>query len=346
MQPIVVIDGNNLAQIKYFLQGKPVTIKYDRLLIHALSAWAQRQKEACQVELFLDPRMQIPDSRQRVAVHVVERGEKADPHIMDFVRHCVMSRKPCVLITDDGALADYARQQGVGWIEVSEFVKSPNFLDLLPDDFARDAYPYLKAASPSSGLAEAEPGAVIRTNVNSTARPAQKPGRLAGQNMLDVHQRTYQAWRGGAEMALNEDVSQNQAGAPEPAPRQMVRLNLETWPLEDGYQFFTAVICPQHAREFHSLLGRPPAAGRADLLSYSQLVLELCSAEPDFYTRGASLMNRVRLELLQVYPSGLELAWLNEKYGMAPGFQHKLKLHSGKSIELYEITISGPDRPA
>ena len=93
MQPIVIINGNNLAQEKYGLQGKPVTLQYDRALIRDLAAWAKRQRAACAVDLFLDPRMFLPESTGRVFVHVADPGDRADAHIKDYVRHCVLSQK-------------------------------------------------------------------------------------------------------------------------------------------------------------------------------------------------------------------------------------------------------------
>ena len=347
MQPIVIVDGNNLAQNKYSLQGKPVTIQYDRKLIRDLSAWAQRQAEACHVDLFLDPRMLIPEGTSRVFLHVAEPGERADPHIKDYVRHCVMSKKPCIVITDDDDLTEYANQQGAGVIEVSEFIKLPNYLNLSPIDFEKKAYPYLQDGNTPAAKAAPPPSNAIRKSANQPDRQAQKRQHIAAADLLDVHQRTYQAWQVGSDQD-RQPGSQAQAPirALPPETRKMVRLNFETWPLEDGFQFFTEVICAQHKREYQSLLGRPKQASRADLVTYYQFVLEVCGEEQDFYTRGASLMNKVRLELMQIYPGGLELAGLYEKHKEHPGFHHKIQLHSGKSIELYEISPGEPGRAA
>ncbi len=340
MQPIVIIDGNNLAQIKYNLQGKPVTIQYDRQLIKDLSAWALRQKEVCHVDLFFDPRMLLPEGNSRVSVHVVDRGEKADAHIKAFVRHCVLTSKPCLLITDDRELAQDATRQGVIWIEVSEFIKLPNFLNLIPADFEKGSYSYLQQGNHQTGISAPEASQAIRLLPNIPEHLTSKDNRLAAAGLLDAHQRTYQAWRDSSDKdLLAGSTDQGPVSSSPPPGKKRVRLNLETWPLEDGYQFFSEIICDRHRREYQSLLGRPKEASSADLFSYYQFVLELCSAEPDFYTRATSLMNQVRLELLQVFPNGLELAGLEEKYEDHPGFQHKIKLHSGKSIELYESII-------
>lgn len=340
MQPNVIIDGNNLAQIKYSLQGKPVTIEYDRAIIRALAAWAECQREACPVDLFLDPRMVIPERAGRVFVHVAEPGEKADPHIKDYVRHCVMSKKPCIVITDDDDLTDYACKQGAGVINVSEFIKFPNFLNLPSSDFEKESYPYLINISPEPGVSQLESGFAMRASVNPFGKRLQKINSIAAPGLLDVHQRTYQRLMNTSEREADHHTENALLdGDPIPVNKQMVRLNLDRWPLEDGFQVLTKMICSQHKKEYQSLLGKPNNALPADLHTYYHFVLELCGAEQDFYARGANLMDNVRLALMKVHPNGLVLAELEKLFGDNPGFRHKINVHNGKSIELFEIAV-------
>jgi len=119
----------------------------------------------------------------------------------------------------------------------------------------------------------------------------------------------------------------------------MLRLNLDTWPLDDGYRFLTHLLCPRHKHEYQSLLAKPTQASPADLRTYYNFVIELCGAEPDFYARGLTLMDNLRLKLMKVYPDALALADLDELFKENPGFRHKIKVHNGKSIELFEITV-------
>jgi hypothetical protein len=340
MQPIVIIDGNNLAHEKYNLQGKPVTIRYDRAIILDLSLWAKRQREACAVDLFLDPRMALPESTGRVFVHVAYPGDRADAHIKDYVRHCVLSQKACILITDDGELTDYANQQGVLVIPVKEFIKLPKFLDLIPADFEKESFPYLKNISPAPDLAPRQPENAARIPANPSAPEPQKINKLAASELLDLHHRTYQGRLLRSENAADRaDENSAEAGAALPVTKAMLRLNLETWPVEDGYQFLTHLICSRHKQEYQSLLGKPEQAASSDLRTYYHFVVELCGAEPDFYARGVTLMDNLRLKLMKVYPDALALAELDELFKDNPGFRHKIKVHNGKSIELFESTI-------
>lgn len=333
----MIIDGNNLAHNKYNLQGQPVTIAYDRAIIRDLAAWAKRQRQACSVDLFLDPRMVQPEPAARVFVHVAAPGERADPHIKDYVRHCVMSKKPCIVITDDDDLTEDASKQAVGVIDASEFIKFPNFLNLSRSDFEKESYPYLK---PDPDAAHGIGDNAIRVSTNTSGRQAQKPSPIAASELLDAHLRTYQIRMAKPELvpAHSPDYSSRPCDLI-PVKKQMVRLNLDTWPVEDGFQFLVKLICPQHKHEYQSLLGKPEQASSDDLRIFTHFVLELCSAEQDFYSRGVTLMDTVRLKLMKVYPDGLALAELEQLFTESPGFRNKIRVHNGKSIELFEITV-------
>lgn len=331
MEPVVIVDGNNLAQIKYALHGAPVTLQIDRAVIRALVAWVERQREHCRVDLILDPRLVHPEGGKSVHVHVVLPGETADAHIRDHVRHCVLTKKPCVVISDDGELVEYAGRQGAYVIPVSEFIKYPNFLNLPAACYDKNSYPYFLNTGPGVVEDQSAGGNSMRIGLNAQLRELPKKSTLPAENMLDVHERTLR------DKPVATAHVEQVTGRREAYVRQMLRLNFDTWPLEDGFQFLTGCICGLHQREYQSLLGKPAGAVQADLYSYYHFALELCGAEADFYYRGVSLMDKVRLMLLQAYPDGVALDVVEAAFGEYSAFAHKLKVHSGKSIELYEL---------
>lgn len=331
MRPNLIVDGNNLAQLSYFLNGSPVTIEIDREVIAALTAWALRQRRPCQVDLFLDYRQALPQGSAQVFVHVALNGEKADPDIKKYVRHCVMTKKACLLVTADVDLARDASRQGVEVIHTNDFIKFPGYLNLAIGSFSEQYYPYMLVRQGIVGT-DSQAGA-MRISTLEPGRVAPKQGRLVSEDLVDAHRRTYEDWLRSASQ------EKQPASAPVTVRKMMLKINLETWPLEDGFQFFSGLFCRQHRLEWQSLQLRPRDASRVDLLSYVQLVMELCSGEEDFYSRGATLIDRVRLALLQVHPGGLELDWIENQFGDRPGLRHKLDVHSGKSLEFFEVEV-------
>jgi hypothetical protein len=331
MRPNLIVDGNNLAQYRYFLNGSPVTIEIDREVIAALTVWALRQRKPCQVDLFLDPRQILPQGSAQVFVHIALNGEKADADIKKHVRHCVMTKKACLLVTADDDLAQDASRQGVEVIHTYDFIKFPGYLNLPIRCFSKQNYPYMLIQQ--SVVTTGSQAGAMRISALEPERVAPKQGRPMREDLVDVHRRTYEDW-------LRSASQENQPpSVPITVRKAMLKVNLETWPLEDGFLFFSGVLCQQHRLEWLSLQLRPRDASRVDLLSYVQLVMELCGEEEDFFSRGATLIDRIRLELLRVYPGGLELDWIEKQFGDRPGLRHKLDVHSGKSLEFFEVDV-------
>jgi len=333
----VIIDGNNLAKYLYALDLEaPVTLETDRQLVAHLSGWAARQARPLVVELCLDPRYERPADQGRVQVYVATAPESGDDAVLDRVRVHVVNGEDCLVISNDQELCAQAGEFQVDTWSVSGFVRR------------RDARHPVFAPAPRAVKAGKIPGEQpVGRSTPASSLPAAAPssfrqrvGQFAGQvqarrRQEQIDQAIARTLTGQNTAAGAPDSSAPASSAVPPALPSHYRLTLETWPVSQGARFLSQSFCPFHWAEVAPLVGPLASLQAADLPVLAGLLLDCCGQESDFVRRGGSLMDRVRLALLQAGPGGLSLPELVRLTGAAPAaLERKLHRSEGKWLRV------------
>jgi len=313
MEIYLIVDGDNLAHDLYHIpKGADITPELDLRLMAALKRWQGHQSRPIRIDLCLDPRrvplkVEAPD-----VVYIAEPGMKADDRIIDKVVSRVSQSQPCVVITDDNDLAARVGEFGVMAIRADQFIvmanpSNPIFSDLpdeIPGGFIRD----LSTGDRQSKTSPQNDALNHKLNKkdNSQDEINQLMERTLGLRQLGIGSNGQQS--GGAETqppridpeALTRlTMAAAEFTAESKGEKCIFHLTLKTWPLEKGVKFLRESFCKEHFDQVAPLFENVGNLVPGDLFALAALLAESCAREPDFVSRGGSLMDRVRLALLQ-----------------------------------------------
>ncbi len=306
----LIIDGNNLAHEKFNLPNRHVPHAMVKRLIERLSIWA-RSMENCRVEVFFDALPQNPEATDHVRLNVAAPHSSADDDIVSEVIRLVKNQRNCVVVTEDRDLRERVHELGATSIRSHTFAKKSktgqefSFPDHLFDNGYFDRLP--------PPVATTNPP--LPTRSEDVERPPDPPTKTPADPQTKP-----------SKVEELEAVT----------AKIMVTINLENWPAQEGMQFLIQSACTRHRHRLEVLAADESLSPGPRLGKVFDLFIYLCSGEKDLVTRAGSLMDLVRLILIQKKTHSLEYSELESLVGIKTGFKSKLKKNSGKWVELVE----------
>jgi hypothetical protein len=327
---ILLIDGNNLAHFLYtnLVPGQKMTPADTQRLIKHLGSYARQYGSKVEVECCLD-RSAGSDARvpENLRILAVRFPKTADELLLDRFWFHHYTRRPCLVITNDEAILDEVEAAGGAKMLVSTFVRragthNPVFRD--PDDLPPIVPPPISEENDPQPAPE-EP---------ETRPDENQPVPLAGQRHIPLP--PAEADNPSSLRKLDSGKAQ-EASETYQEPEPYYALDLPSWPVVEGTRFLLSSFCPSHRADivdlFRSL--EPGDLTPADLLELAQLLRTTCAAEPNFISRGGSLMDKVRLALLQSESGEMSLSELASKTGIkTSGLRGRIKAKAARWLHV------------
>lgn len=346
-KPVLLIDGNNLAHFTYHTlsRNKRMTKADTQRLVEHLSSYIHNYGDSVEIELTLDHgRDEDHEVPSGLRIFTAEHPQNADQVLLDRLAFHLHEKRPCLVISgDEKDVLEPARSLGANTLKVSAFVrrvgqKNPVFRD--PDDLP----PILPSSiGPFFGTdqgAKSAPAPSMRLVFQKSSghrhstrlhKPIAHPPAFptpSSDTATGPVQPVFAVPDPGAECLLPDGSLQAVPAEKkaETAEREPIyTLNVSGWPVEEGARFLLQAFCRKHRAEHHDLVDlNQPALKPGDLEVLAAILLETCGAEPDFAQRG-SLMDKVRLALLQAGGS-LTMSQLAERTGLrVTGLRGRIK---------------------
>ena len=329
MPPIVIIDGNNLIHAKYIVENDNISFQTMEGTIEKLTRWADAENRF--VELCVDPYPIEPRTQGNLRLMVEDR--KADDLVEERALYHAYNGQPCVVVTTDEDLQDTIRDLGIDYITSQDFAWRPGpfgFMSLPPIS----KVPVRLPVDPAATLHTIQEQVPIKIKKHRNSKQ-----KVDGNPRKTVETKSMEA---DASVALRpESMLESTSASMENLRDPMIELsigstfedefvlNVENWPLQKGVRFILESACSVHQRELTAIIGNVATVTSKDLISALELFINLCRDEPDFISRGGSLMDQVRLALIKEYPNPLTLAQIEQLMNRkTSGMQKKINNYS------------------
>jgi len=365
--PILLIDGNNLAHFLYpnLNSGQKMTPVDSLLLINHLNNYARQFGQSVKIELCLDRSPGDPGSlSENIRVLWAHYPQNGDDLLVDRFWFHHVSRRPCLVITNDEDILYEVNDAGGRSLRVFEFVRRPGLNSPVfrePDDLPQ-------ISAPAPGEDESTHGLPLSASIYFRLvedprihNPSEPPGvRQAenpptytppGQSTISYSERDQNTpgeveYRGSSEIPAKECEAYPLTGVESGGNDGMhwtdqdvephYYLDLDQWLLDDGIRFLVQSFCPTHRAEYQDLIDlvNTEKAAADDLRALADLLLYTCSHEDNFARQG-SLMARVRLALLQARGEPVSLTALADATGLKRhGLHGRIKAKAGRWVAI------------
>jgi hypothetical protein len=364
---LLLIDGNNLAHFLYpdLLPGQKMTEEISQRLVSHLASYIRQHAERVSIELYLDRSPAAGrDPLSLLHIFAAEYPLSADDVLIERFWYHHLVEQPYLVITNDEDLLEEVENAQGNALRVSDFVRRAGMINPVfrePGELTRlervnekkgkggarqslRTSVYLRITS-KEGLVPSDAGWSARekrilpagTVVNASAQPPPSATREAAESRS-----TAQEPHAGEENQLELLPQVPLPSTREPSPAfegPFYQVDFDRWPLAEGIRFLKQSFCPAHRKEYRDLLAAVDYENpkTADVRAVAELLLFACGDEPDFARRG-SMMDRVRLALLQAGGDLLSAAEIAPRTGLKPeGLQGKIRQKAG-----YWVSILGP----
>ena len=349
----VLIDGNNLAHFLYsnLQPNQKMTSTESLLLINHVGSYSRTYQDQLHIELCLD---RSPGNfgwvPKNLRVFSAEYPQTGDDLLLERFWFHHNGRRPCLVITNDEAILTEVEEAHGTFLRVYDFVRRPGAVS--PVFRAPDELPTAAILQEDSSRSNPPPSLsasiyfrIIEENRNleaasHTKDPLRKPNSIPQTHMtilpvMDANPPYVEISKRQAEPEAADEIYENNRH-PQEHPEDAIKaeeqvpyyyLSMDSWPVAEGIRFLRNSFCPKHREEYSDLINAypPEDLSPADLWAMAELLLHACGSEPDF-ARTGSLMNRVRMALLQERGDPLSITELADRTGYKlSGMQGRLR---------------------
>ncbi|MEI7849645.1 MAG: NYN domain-containing protein [Chloroflexota bacterium] len=330
----VIVDGNNLAPVKY--PGSSVSKDTDIRLLKSLAKWLLKNDDF-EIELFFDSGDFRPGNFKNIYIHVSKDGEDADNDIVKEVQNCIKCGQNCVVITNDNYLQKRVVALGQQYISCEIFVNGRSGdeeylpLKLL---FPEKTFRPIRIPKLNKRSREDHKFAVTIDHVPVEQDEIINIGTLTAENETTSDDAVQVQTFGKTDIIVEKEYI---LPAPRTPRKTMIKISINNWPIKEGMAFLINSACTRHKPQLRSLSLNNHLATRDDLIAVYKLFLQMCKTEEGLIKRGGCLMDDVKLILIRNYPNPMEYQTLEKSLGYKSGLRNKIQRNNGKWVELFEV---------
>jgi hypothetical protein len=340
---ILLLDGNNLAYHLYphLSPGHKMTAEDSHRLVEHLAAYARNNLEL-KIELCLDRAPGVlPLLPANLRVMHAEYPQTGDDLLIDRFWFHQVSHHSCLVVTNDDVLLTEVADAGGSSLRVYDFVRRVGLEN--PVLLCSEELP------PLSRPTEEIDDQPISLNTSIYFRLVEDPRLHNSRSIKPGPSKTEEPIISGPAFSqpdppissaakTSENPSSENSITQMTSPPASVNheghhylLTVDSWPVMEGARFLVNAFCNAHQAEYWDLISSidPRNLSHADVRALAELLLHTCGQESDFARRG-SLLDRVRLALLQACGEPLSLDELSRATGLkAHGLHGRIKSKAG-----------------